>query len=171
MRHVLFGPTDHPLKYRCVSRLRLWKESAHTFTRRCVLHNTPFPFQINPPLAGATSQLTRHRPGSRPRSSLLITNERAPASRFLRDPPAPPRLLSSSLPLSLPLPVFAPPPPCLGSLFLWQKAQDSPFAEWAAGSGGGKRRNRKKAQKEEGGSELSNRIKGEQRNGEHLKYL
>lgn len=65
----------------------------------------PFNYKL---CAGSTSQLTRHCLGSRPHSSLLITNEPAPASRFLQRLPVPPHLchlLSPALSLSLSLPL------------------------------------------------------------------
>lgn len=81
--------------------------------------------------------------------SLLITDELPPASRFLYRFTSTATSLSSSPPsLSLPLPFsfFLPSSGTLEPLFffLWQRAQDTPFAEWAAGSGGGKKRNGKK---------------------------
>lgn len=94
----------------------------------------------NKPCSGSTSHLTRLR--SRPRSSLLITNEPASANRFLRRLPARPHLchLLSPLPPSCSFPSLLVFLPCLDTLqpLLWQGAWDSPFAEWAAGSGGGK---------------------------------
>lgn len=76
-------------------------------------NSIPLPFNCKL-CAGSTSQLTRHCLGSRPPSSLLITNEPVPASRFLLRLPVPPHLchllspaLSLLLLLPLPLSLFS----------------------------------------------------------------
>lgn len=80
--------------------------------------------------AGSTSQLTCLRPGSHPHSSLLITNEPAPTSRFLQHLPTSTSTCLSSPALASGFQTltssFVPPlhPPSLGTLwpFSWQWA-------------------------------------------------
>ena len=95
---------------------RVWQPFRHefhdTFWFTCISKSAPklhpvFPFNYKL-CAGSTSQLTRHCLGSRPHSSLLITNEPVPASRFLQRLPVPPHLchlLSPALSLSLSFPL------------------------------------------------------------------
>lgn len=126
---------------------------------------------------GSTSQLTCHCLGSRPYSSLLITNEPAAASRFLQHLPVLPHLchlLSHALPV--PLALTSSPFSFLhlvwahSSLSCGREHKTRRLPSGQRGAEEERREIERKAQKEEGGRELSNRIKGEQRNGEHLKY-
>lgn len=64
--------------------------------------------------------------------------------------------------------------PCLGTLypffFCGREHKTRRLLSGQRGAEEERREIERKAQEEEGGCELSNRIKGEQRNGEHLKY-
>lgn len=100
-------------KCRSVYFFRYWNLNS-TIPVKLKLHPVSFFLvRLNHKLcASSASQLTRHRPGSGPHSFLHITNEPAPASRFLQHLPGTATSLSSSL--SLPLPSISPLP-----LFSW----------------------------------------------------
>lgn len=165
--YVCVWTTDNIFLITCISN----QPELHPLSRFCVRLNYKL-------CSGSTSQLTRHCLGSRPHSSLLITNEPAPASRFLQRLPVLPHLchlLSPALFLSLPLPLPFP----FSTLFrhtlpfFFFCGREHKTRRLLSGQRGAEEERReieRKAQEEEGGCELSNRIKGEQRNGEHLKY-
>lgn len=81
-------------------------------------------------------------------------------------------IFSLTLSLSLSLPIPFPSSTLFGHTVAFLVAESIRLAVCWVGSGERRRKGEieRKAQKEEGGRELSNRIKGEQQNGEHLKY-
>lgn len=109
--------------------------------------------------------------------SLLITNVPPPAGRFLYRLPAPPHLCHRPPPSTSKPPLASSPfsffylVQAHSRLFLCGRAHKTGrLLSGQRGAEEGCREMERKTQKEEGGRELSNRIKGEQRNGKHLKY-